>query len=758
MAVLSPYGPQFLDTSVSPATVAAGCKLYTYLTGTTTNQAAYKNQAGSAAHTNPITLDSSGYVTDGALWLAAGVEYRFRLETAAGALIWQMDDIYGVSDDASSSYLTNNVNVFEYIPVAEHAAILAGTSTYNASTAIINAITACVAMSGPVRLVFETGKYKCDARLGSFTGKSDFTIDFNGATLDFSSLTSASYVPLLELTGSYGTPVSLTANAAAEQSTISVDSSGFAAGDWVKVYSSKRWDVVRTGTKIGELNQIDTVPDAASVTVATPLQSLYQADTGLVHVTVTAGGSGYTNLQAVTLDAADASGTGGAGVAIVSGGAVTDVIVTTAGSGYTQGETVNITVGGSGATGTAGLGAAKLQKITMCRNVHIKNGTIIGPGHEELYGGIILIACVESSISNMNTRDFAIFHHRLTDCALSRIYNCDMHEAYEDSQAYGVTVADATQDCQIVNCTMREVRHAFTTNNNTTTNFGITRRIRVAGCQVFNNIPNVGGTSGDALDTHAGADTVIFDGNTVQGAYGIGINAECRRLVAIGNVINGSTSVGIRHVPYCDLEAETLIVGNSIIGAGDNTGTNDYGIRVALTTSAVATIGKCVISGNNIASKNDSISMEGASTTYKISNFSVTGNVTSLISGLSDSTNTGVVLTYAQHGTLSSNRIKARNAGVIGDTLTHVVMSANAIEIDGSSGSTGFGVRLQGTNSYCGVTGNTAYYSNTGITTTVGVSFGGTTTYSGAWNNVTQGFGTNVSVGAGTGVASANNI
>lgn len=76
----------------------------------------------------------------------------------------------------------------------------------------------------------------------------------------------------------------------------------------------------------------------------------------------------------------------------------------------------------------------------------------------------------------------------------------------------------------------------------------------------------------------------------------------------------------------------------------------------------------------------------------------------------------------------------------------------------GATGSTGFGIRTSGACSYLSVTGNTAYYSNTGITTTVGVSFGGTTTYSGAWNNVTEGFGTNVNVGAGTGVVSANNI
>lgn len=100
MAVLSPIGPQFFKND---GTVAASCKLYTYATGATTNQTAYKNQAGTTAHTNPITLDSSGYVTDGALWLSPDLEYRYRLETSAGALIWQMDDIYGVSSPVATA-------------------------------------------------------------------------------------------------------------------------------------------------------------------------------------------------------------------------------------------------------------------------------------------------------------------------------------------------------------------------------------------------------------------------------------------------------------------------------------------------------------------------------------------------------------------------------------------------------------------------------------------------------------------------------
>lgn len=93
--LLCPFDPQFFQND---GTVASGCKLYTYATGTTSLQTSYQTQAGTA-HTNPITLDSAGRVQP-ALWLSPGIEYRLRLETAAGALIDEWDDTYGVSDSS----------------------------------------------------------------------------------------------------------------------------------------------------------------------------------------------------------------------------------------------------------------------------------------------------------------------------------------------------------------------------------------------------------------------------------------------------------------------------------------------------------------------------------------------------------------------------------------------------------------------------------------------------------------------------------
>lgn len=83
--------------------VAAGHKLYTYQSGTTTDKATYTDQGGLTTNSNPITLDSAGRC---ALWLASdGTEYTFVLKTAAGALVKQWDDVAGVPIPNATAYV-----------------------------------------------------------------------------------------------------------------------------------------------------------------------------------------------------------------------------------------------------------------------------------------------------------------------------------------------------------------------------------------------------------------------------------------------------------------------------------------------------------------------------------------------------------------------------------------------------------------------------------------------------------------------------
>lgn len=269
---------------------------------------------------------------------------------------------------------------------------------------------------------------------------------------------------------------------------------------------------------------------------------------------------------------------------------------------------------------------ATIQKLTPVKNVHLKNGTIIAPAANDLVQGILIRVGLNCSIENMSTFDCDVYHIRLTDCVLSTVSNCYIEEANNATQAYGITCMDACQDCLITNNTLRNIRHAFTTNNNTSTSYGITRRITVSHNAVYNNVPNVGGTSGDALDTHAGSEDIYFTNNSIEGAYGIGINVEGRSAIVQNNHINGATASGIRFASYVDnIESEGIISGNVFNWIGDDTATDDFGIVVTLPT-ATTNCRRLVIANNEIHSKSEPIKVAG-STTAKFYEVVVSGNV-----------------------------------------------------------------------------------------------------------------------------------
>jgi hypothetical protein len=154
---LSPVGgaaAQFLDNNGNPLT---GGKLYTYEAGTTTPQATYTTSAGNVAHANPIILDAAGRVPGGEIWLTASLDYKFSLFTSADVLIATWDNIATsvftnasnvVYDPAGSgavqrtveSKLRDVVSVLDFLPDAERAAVIAGSSTYDISDSIRYAI------------------------------------------------------------------------------------------------------------------------------------------------------------------------------------------------------------------------------------------------------------------------------------------------------------------------------------------------------------------------------------------------------------------------------------------------------------------------------------------------------------------------------------------------------------------------------------------------------------------------------------------
>jgi hypothetical protein len=94
LSALAGAGQQFLDNN---GNLLTGGKLYSYEAGTTTPQVTYTTVAGNVQHTNPIILNAAGRVATGEIWVTAGQNYKFVLETSDNVLIASWDNITGIN-------------------------------------------------------------------------------------------------------------------------------------------------------------------------------------------------------------------------------------------------------------------------------------------------------------------------------------------------------------------------------------------------------------------------------------------------------------------------------------------------------------------------------------------------------------------------------------------------------------------------------------------------------------------------------------
>lgn len=103
---LSPlFNDQSFDASGDPA---VGYKLFTYAAGSTTKQTTYTDSAGLVPQSNPIILNSSGYPTNGPIWLTAGLSYKLVLALPTdtdppSSPVKTIDGITGVNDSSTTA-------------------------------------------------------------------------------------------------------------------------------------------------------------------------------------------------------------------------------------------------------------------------------------------------------------------------------------------------------------------------------------------------------------------------------------------------------------------------------------------------------------------------------------------------------------------------------------------------------------------------------------------------------------------------------
>lgn len=684
---------QFTDAGA----LMVGGRVYTYTAGTTTFKTAYTDSAGATPHTYTsdgiggqyIALDSRGEIP-APLFLATGA-YDIALKRMDGTTVWTRraqgaDDtaltaLANSADPAKGAgmigfgnidypagtlggYVVAQIDVLRFIPPAQWGAILAGTSTYDATAAIISAINEAIARA-PARVVFHCGKYVCNSALGTFTG-SNVVIEGNGSTLDFGAISLASTSSLLLFTGTYGAGVALTALGSEGAKSIAAPSSGFAAGDFVRIYSDTVFDPTRTSTKYGELNFIETVPSGAALSLTTELQGSY----------------------------------------------------TTADS-------------------------AMVEKLTPIRNVTVQNLRILGPGGNDELRGLRFRLGLNCHFRNISSFDVDYFHIQLTDCVDSTVTGCHFQESNSSSTAYGVSFADASQDCMAYGNTFVDVRHALSTNNNVSTSWGVTRRIRFELNNVRDSAQSTGLSGGDAIDTHGGAEDIFIINNTVHSSSGVGINVEARSAMVHGNRIKNTASVGIYCHPYSVLVGNFSIVGNRCEDIGDGTGT-DPGIFVGASASVAPS--RVTVTGNHVeSSSSEAIRIHGL-VASPIRYLTVSGNT------LNSETGTTIAnIQYAERGSITGNTGLGGSA-VSGFSLAdcgYLTLSGNNVTIGGTA-TNGYGYRCTGSNSRILMTGNQAINSGT-FTNSFGAHLADTITNTTIHVNQFPGFTTPVTLGAGAG-------
>lgn len=128
---------QFFDDA---GDVLGGGLIYTYITGTSTNKATYKDQGQATAHANPIVLDSDGRPSGGAIWLLGGEEYRFIIKTSADVTLQTIDDLQGISSPIADigGYKQPNGLILSNAADADHdITISAGTCMDSTGTVVM---------------------------------------------------------------------------------------------------------------------------------------------------------------------------------------------------------------------------------------------------------------------------------------------------------------------------------------------------------------------------------------------------------------------------------------------------------------------------------------------------------------------------------------------------------------------------------------------------------------------------------------------
>lgn len=180
---------------------------------------------------------------------------------------------------------------------------------------------------------------------------------------------------------------------------------------------------------------------------------------------------------------------------------------------------------------------ARISKLNFIEGVHISNLTIFAPTTQT--SGAIRLEYVKTiTIDNVEVASGGTLGIFLMSCRDATIDNYTCHDLTNDLgngfNGYAITLSQACENVTITGGHIYNVRHGFTTIGG---GYGMSHGVVVMGVTLSE-------CTGNALDTHAAGDGVLFANNVIANGVG-GISIRSRDTMVIGNLIRNVTSHGI---------------------------------------------------------------------------------------------------------------------------------------------------------------------------------------------------------------------
>lgn len=384
--------------------------------------------------------------------------------------------------------------------------------------------------------------------------------------------------------------------------------------------------------------------------------------------------------------------------------------------------------------------SAAFVKLTQVQNVYIEGGLIKGNSTDATNEiGFKVDRGRNITFRNVRFENIDNVMISVWNTVNLHVENCSFFRARASGTAYGVSFVNAAQDCSVSHCYFNRVRHSLSTNNSNT-DPGIVRRITFSENNVVDSEPATGGTGGDAIDTHAGAEDIYIINNTVQGSTSSGINIECTSAVVQGNKIYDTVAHGIIATNFTRRAGRIQITGNYIQDAGND------GIRVGGGTGSSLPYSQVIVSNNIInTTTNVGIYVTGRASflhTYT----AITGNSIIGAGNTNASLYVDQVENYSVTGNVLNTTVSNGN-GIRCGVTTAGAVSGNVVKLVDSSTGIGIYFSTSGTNSTC--VGNTVYGTN--LSSATGVRLIDTMTNITVDNNNVEACGSPIIWGTGTG-------